>query len=207
MIFADRNDAGRQLAERLAGYKKENPVVLAIPRGGVVVAGEIAKALDAPLTLIIPRKIGAPYDPEFAIGAVAEDGSMVLDEDTVSSLGVSPEYIEAEKKAQIEEIKRRKQAYGAVDIELKGRVVILVDDGIATGSTVIAAVKSIRKKDPKKIVVAVPVAPQEAVSELKNQVEEVVCLHAPEYFGAVGCFYRDFSQTSDAEVMSILREK
>ena len=207
MIFADRNDAGRQLAERLAGYKKENPVVLAIPRGGVVVAGEIAKALDAPLTLIIPRKIGAPYDPEFAIGAVAEDGSVVLDEDTVSSLGVSAEYIEGEKEAQIEEIKRRKQAYGAKDIELKGRVVILVDDGIATGSTILAAVKSIRKKDPKKIVVAVPVAPQEAVSELKNQVEEVVCLHAPEYFGAVGCFYRDFSQTSDAEVMSILREK
>jgi len=207
MIFADRNDAGRQLAERLTSYRKENPVVLAIPRGGAVVAGEIAKALDAPLTLIIPRKIGAPYDPEFAIGAVAEDGSIVLDEETVSSLGVSAEYIEAEKKAQIEEIKRRKQAYGAKDIELKGRVVILVDDGIATGSTILAAVKSIRTRDPKKIVVAVPVAPQEAVSELKKQVEEVVCLHAPAYFGAVGYFYKDFSQTSDAEVMSILREK
>jgi putative phosphoribosyl transferase len=205
-FFEDRIDAGKKLAEKLSSYRDDNPVLLAIPRGGAVVAAEAARALKAPLSLIIPRKIGAPYDPEYAIGAVAEDGSLILDKDAVAALDVSSEYIEQEKAVQIAEIRRRKKEYGAKDIDVSGRTVILIDDGIATGSTILAAAKSIRHRKPKKIVVAVPVAPPEAVSALKGYVDDVVCLYSPHNFGSVGRFYRDFPQTSDEEVKKIICE-
>lgn len=206
VLFLDRRDAGRRLAEELVKYRDEKPVILAIPRGGAVVAAEAARALKAPLSLIIPRKIGAPHDPEYAIGAVAEDGSMVLDNEAVAALGVPLEYIEQEKAVQMAEIKRRRKEYASKDLDLSGKTVILIDDGIATGSTVMAAAKSIRNKNPKKIVLAVPLAPPEALAALKNLFDEIVCLHSPTFFSAVGCFYRDFSQTSDLEVREILRE-
>ncbi|MBN2251979.1 MAG: phosphoribosyltransferase [Candidatus Altiarchaeota archaeon] len=204
MFFADRTDAGKKLAARLSKYKGTDSVILAIPRGGVAVAAGIAKELDTCISLIIPRKIGAPHNPELAIGAVTMDGTLVLDEELVASLNVSPEYLEKEKAVQIQEIRRRVLAYGAGRLIIGNKTVIIVDDGIATGATMKAAILSVKKKNPAKLVVAVPVAPKETVKELGKEVDEIVCLHAPAYFGAVGEFYGDFSQTGDVEVMDIL---
>ncbi len=206
MIFRDRQDAGKQLAEKLMKFKGENPIILAIPRGGAVVAREIAISLKAELTLIIPRKIGAPYNPELAIGAVTEDGSTILDKGVISYLDVSEEYIESEKQKQINEIKRRIEKYRVKELKLKDRTVIIVDDGIATGSTMRAAIKSIKNQGAEKIIVAVPVAPPDTIEKMENEVDELICLYTPQYFNAVGAFYQHFDQTTDKEVIGIIEE-
>jgi len=205
--FKNREEAGRKLAERLLEWREKNPLVLAIPRGGVAVGYEIAKALKAPLDIIIPRKIGAPGNPELAIGAVTEDGTLVLNDDLVVAFRVSGDYVEVVRKREIEEIKRRRKAYlGDTPLRsLRDKTVILVDDGIATGATVRAAVESIRRQEPRVVVVAAPVAPPETVRALEGEVDEVVCLVVFEPFFAIGQFYEDFSQVSDEEVIELLK--
>lgn len=206
MTFRNRQDAGKRLAEKLMKFKGENPIILAIPRGGVVVAREIAIALGVELNLIIPRKIGAPHNPELAIGAVTEDGSAILDQDLISYLNVSEKYIESEQQRQIAEIKRRIEKYRIKETELKGRVVILVDDGIATGSTMLAAIKSVKNQKAERIIVAVPVAPPDTIEKMEKEVDEIICLYTPPYFNAVGAFYQHFDQTTDEEVIGIIKE-
>lgn len=205
--FKNREEAAKKLAQELLEYRGKDTVVLAIPRGGVVLANEVAKNLNAPLDLIIPRKIGAPGNPELAIGAVTEDGTTILNQRLVSQLDISKEYIELEKKKQIREIKRRIKAYrgDAASESLEGKIVILIDDGIATGATMKAAIHSIRKRKPSSIVVAVPVGPPDTVEELKKEVDRLICLIVFEPFFAIGQFYEDFNQVSDEEVLSLLK--
>ncbi|MEM3539274.1 MAG: phosphoribosyltransferase [Nitrososphaerales archaeon] len=205
-MFKNRLEAGRILAEALLEYKNKNTIVLAIPRGGVVVAYEVAKALNAPLDLIIPRKIGAPDQPELAIGAITEDGTTILNQDIIQNLKVSDEYIKAEVKRQIEEIKRRIKKYlgDKPRISIKGKIVILIDDGVATGATIRAAIASIRKREPALIVLAIPVGPKDTVRELRKYADKVICLITPEPFFAIGQFYENFDQISDEEVIQIL---
>ncbi len=206
-FFSDRVDAGRRLASALGGISFTRGIVLAIPRGGVVVGFEIARALELPLDVIIPHKLGAPDNPELAIGAVAEDGTTILDDNLVTYMGVSQDYIQEEGQRQREEIQRRLKLYRQ-DIpypDLKGRDVIVVDDGIATGATMKAALKSVRNRGAASVIVAVPVGPPSTIRELKNLADRVVCLFMPEYFQAIGQFYTDFSQTSDTEVIGLLK--
>jgi predicted phosphoribosyltransferase len=205
--FKNREEAAKKLAKELIKFRGKNPVVLAIPRGGVVIAYEVAKTLNAPLDLIIPRKIGAPGNPELAIGAVIEDGTTVLNHGLISALGISKDYIESVKQEQIQEIKRRSKTYcgDAAPHELKKKTVIIVDDGIATGATMKAAIHSIRKKEPSSIVVATPVAPPDTLEELRKEVDELICLVAYEPFYAIGQFYDNFDQVSDEEVIKLLR--
>lgn len=207
-MFKDRTEAGKILADALSGYKDKSPIVLAIPRGGVVVACEVAKALKAPIDLIIPRKIGAPGQPELAIGAATEDGTTILNQDILRYLRVSDNYIKDETKHQVEEIKRRMERYlgSRPRLSIEGKVVILVDDGVATGATIRAAIASIRKRNPALIVLAIPVGPLDTVEELRREADEVTCLMTPEPFYAIGQFYRSFEQTSDEEVIQILNE-
>jgi putative phosphoribosyl transferase len=206
--FSNRIEAGRRLAESLKEFAGDGGVVLAIPRGGVVLGYEIAQKLHLELDVIVPRKLGAPNNPELAIGAVAEDGTAILDDNLVAYLGVNEEYIQQESERQKLEIKRRLKLYrqGAPPLSIKGRNVIVVDDGIATGSTMKAALASLRKQGVKKIVVSVPVGPPSTISELGRMADKVVCLYMPEYFEAIGQFYVDFSQTSDEEVIDLLRK-
>lgn len=206
--FSDRTDAGKRLAATLMDFSGKDAVVLAIPRGGVVAGYEIAKTLDLPLDVIIAHKLGAPDNPEFAIGAITEDGSTVLDEKTIVYLGVSKGYIEEESERQKGEIERRLKVYrqGMAPRELKGKGVIVVDDGIATGSTMKAALLSVKNKGAKSITVAIPVGPPSTIEELKRLADRVICLYTPEYFGAIGEFYSDFSQTSDEEVIELLKK-
>lgn len=205
--FRDRVEAGSRLATELKEFAG-NGVVLAIPRGGVVVGFEIARKLGLALDVIVPRKLGAPNNPELAIGAIAEDGSAILDESLVSYLGVSEDYIRRESERQKLEIKRRLALYrqDASPLEVKGRNVLVVDDGIATGSTMKAALVSLRRQGAKKVVVAVPVGPPSTIVELHKLADKVVCLYTPEYFQAIGQFYEDFSQTEDEEVIALLRK-
>lgn len=207
-MFTDRTEAGRRLAERLLEYKEQDVVVLAIPRGGVVVAGEVAKGLSCPLDLIIPRKIGAPGNPELAIGAVAGEGKVMLNTQLKETLRVSSEYVEEEVQRQLAEIDRRRKRYlgDRPPVNLTGKTVIVVDDGLATGYTALAAVNAVREKKPTKIVLAVPVAPRDTYERLVGEVDELVCLSIPEFFYAVGQFYLDFSQTTDEEVIEILKK-
>ena len=207
VLFADRVDAGKRLVSALRNLVDKDAVVLAIPRGGVVVGYEVAKALGFPLDVIIPRKIGAPDQPELAIGAVTEDGTVLLDESLVERLQVSDYYIKKESEAQRLEIQRRLKLYrGDVPYpNLANRDVILVDDGIATGSTMKAALASVRKRGAKNVVVAVPVGPPSTIIELEQEADRVVCLQTPESFYAIGQFYRDFTQTSDEEVTMLLK--
>jgi putative phosphoribosyl transferase len=208
MRFEDRRDAGRALAEELAPFKgQDNVIVLGIPRGGVVVGHEVAEALDLPLDVYITRKIGAPHNPELAIGAVASDGTLILDHQLSNRLGVSQDYIDRESERQKQEIKRRTSEYRGElpDIELKGKVVILTDDGVATGATTLATIQAIRAQEPAKLVLAVPVGPRDTIQRLRREVDELYCLHAPEIFWAVGAFYNVFDQTSDQEVKSLLQ--
>lgn len=194
------------LALKLTDYK-ENAIVLAIPRGGIVVGYAIAHQLKVPLDVIVPRKLGAPFNLELAIGAVTEDGTIILDSQLVKHLRVPESHIKEESKRQRQEIKRRLKLYrGDTSFpNLKGLPVIIVDDGIATGATIRAALASIRKKEPKSIVLAVPVAPPSTVRELEKDADVVVCLATPEPFYAIGQFYRDFAQTSDEEVKRLLK--
>ncbi len=206
-MFIDRRDAGIQLAQRLKKYRGQKGVlVLALPRGGVVTGFEIARSLGAPLDVLIVRKIGFPGQPELAIGAVSETGAVVLNESIISSYGVSEDYVKKEISRQKEEISRRVKLYrkGESISELEGRIIILVDDGVATGATVKAAIATLKKEKITKLVLALPVGPPEAAAELKVMVDDFICLEVPAYFGAVGAFYEDFTQVSDDEVVEML---
>lgn len=207
--FVDRVDAGRQLAAALCGMKLDDPVVLALPRGGVPVAAEVARALRAPLDLVLVRKIGAPFQPELAVAAVAEAAEPVveLDEQTLAASGASRDYVWQELPQHLREIERRRRLYlhGQPPLEVRGRTAVLVDDGIATGTTVRAALRALRLRNPARLVLAVPVAPAEEVARLGREVDDLVCLHAPAFFQAVGAHYRDFEQISDEEVVALMQ--
>ncbi len=213
-MFADRRAAGRELANRLGHLRAEQPIVLALPRGGVPVGFEIAEALDAPLDIVLVRKIGAPGQPELALGAVVDgDAAQVLiDHDLVKALAVDPTYIESETQRQLAEIERRREAYlgRRPPARITGRTVIVVDDGIATGSTVRTALRAIKagraagNGGAGRVVLAVPVAPQETLDALRPEVDEIVCLAMPSPFFAVGAHYQEFAQLADADVVSLL---
>ncbi|MEM2910259.1 MAG: phosphoribosyltransferase [Nitrososphaerota archaeon] len=209
MIFKNRTEAGMLLAKALKEYKGCDVVVLAVPRGGVVVGYYVAKELGCPLDVIVPRKLGAPFQPELAIGAVAEDGTTVLNEDLVNSMGVSQQYIEKKVKEEVAEIKRRISLYrsGKEAIPVKDKIVVLVDDGLATGATIKAAISYVKKLGPKALVVAVPVAPPETIRSLRQEVDKVICLSTPEPFYAIGQFYEEFEQVEDEEVIRLLSVK
>ena len=206
MLFKSREEAGRLLAEDLKKYGK-SCLVLAIPRGGVVVGAEISKTFLCPLEPIITRKLGAPGNPELAIGATTSKGGLVLDQELIESLGVSKGYIRSELSCQRKEARRREKVYLKEEpINVTGKTVILVDDGIATGATVEAAIEAVRERKPAKIVLAVPVAPATAADRLKKRVDEFVCLATPTHFFAIGEFYSSFPQISDEEVIQILQK-
>lgn len=207
-LFADRTEAGRRLADELLRFKGQRPVVLALPRGGVPVGFEIAKALAAPLDLVLVRKIGAPFQPELALGAVV-DGSRpetVLNQDLIAELNVPASYLEAESARKLAEIEQRRSAYlaGRTRAEVRDRTAIVVDDGIATGATMEAALRATRRAEPRRLVLAIPVAPPDTIARLRSEVDDVVCLATPERFHAIGAFYRDFRQLSDDEVIHLL---
>src|SRR5664280_1639679 len=208
MPFIDRIDAGRQLAKALTAYKMRSPVILALPRGGVPVAAEVAAALDAPLDLILVRKIGVPFQPELAMGAVVDGAEPVIvrNEDVIQLCGVSESDFNAIRDEQLAEIERRRKLYlgDRPHPKLSGRTVIVVDDGIATGATTRAALRAIRMRKPSKLVLAVPVAPTETLKKLRGEVDDIVCLEDYEDFGAIGLFYSDFRQVSDSEVGALL---
>lgn len=209
-MFADRTEAGRRLAERLSHLKNEAPVVLALPRGGVPVGLEIARALAAPLDLVLVRKIGAPFQPELAIGAVVDGGraETVTNEGIVRESGIEDSYVSEQAEKQLEEIERRRQLWLAdrERLAIEGRTAIVVDDGIATGATTGAALAATRRAGPKRLVLAVPVAPPETIERLRPQVDQLVCLATPEAFGAIGQFYGDFRQLTDQDVVRLLEE-
>ncbi|HBZ71815.1 MAG TPA: phosphoribosyltransferase [Deltaproteobacteria bacterium] len=207
-MFDDRRDAGRQLASDLLRFKGQDPVVLALPRGGVPVGFEIAQALGAPLDLILVRKIGAPFQPELAIAAVVDGEKMelVLNEDLLRALSLSEDYVREQSVRQLEEIERRRRLYleGRERVAIEGKTALVVDDGIATGATMRAALRAVRRRKPRRLVLAVPVAPPEAVGLLQAEVDEVVCLATPDDLGAIGSFYFDFHQVGDEEVRELL---
>ena len=206
--FADRRDAGRELARELRHYRdRSDVVVLALPRGGVPVAVEIAEALGAPLDVFLVRKLGMPGHPEFAIGAIASGGVRVLNDDVVRWYGISEQIVETLAAQEQAELERRERAYrGARPLsDLRDRTVILVDDGLATGASMRAAVQAVRAHHPARVVVAVPVGAAETCEAFANITDETVCARTPEPFSAVGLWYRDFSQTSDEEVRDLLR--
>lgn len=207
MKFRDRLDAGRQLASRLAEYADRTDVlVLGLPRGGVPVAFEVARALSAPLDVFVVRKLGLPHHEELAMGAIAMGGARVLDRALIAQVGVSDAEIEqVTRREEIELERRQKQYRGDRPLpDIAGRTVILVDDGLATGSSMRVAVAALREEHPRKIVVAVPIAPEETCEMLRGAADEVVCALTPEPFYAVGLWYRDFSQTSDEEVHDLI---
>lgn len=206
-MFRDREDAGSRLADALESLKGERDVVvLAIPRGGIVVAKEIAASLDAPLDLIVVRKIGAPSNPEYAIGAVSQDGDPVLDLPAVRSLGISERYLSEQAAKESAEVRRRLKEYRGDSPypALEGKTVVIVDDGMATGETALAAVLSAKKRGAARVVMAVPVASREAVGRVAAAADRVVCLETPSSFYAVGEFYGDFPQVSDEAVKAVL---
>jgi putative phosphoribosyl transferase len=208
--FADRAAAGRLLGEKLAALDLERPVVLALPRGGVPVALEVALALDAPLDLLLVRKIGVPWQPELAVAAVVDGDSpqIVVEERVKREAGITQEYIESEARKQLAEIERRRAVYlqGRAPVSVKDCTAIVVDDGIATGTTVRAALRALRQRAPAHLVLAVPVAPRETIEMLRPEVDRIVCLAQPEPFYAIGLHYADFHQLSDDEVVAALTE-
>ena len=204
MIFKDRVDAAQKLAKKLEWVKRENPIILAIPRGGVVTGDVIAKTLGLSLDIIVSRKVGAPYNPELAIGAVAHDGSFFPNSELINALGIPKNYLDEKIAEQMEEIKHRLVKFrGRTDYDLKNKTVILVDDGIATGATVFVALEWIKKQQPKKVIVAIPIGPQDTIERL-SKITEVVVLDAPVIFGAVGEFYQSFDQVEDYQVAEIM---
>lgn len=211
MPFSNRREAGRRLATALVGYKDRAVVVLALPRGGVPVAAEVAAALDAPLDLVLVRKLGAPSHEELAMGAVADAGGSactVRNDEVIEMLGVDAETFDAVRAEQLREIERRRAAYlgDRPRAHVAGRVAIVVDDGVATGATTRAALRAVRRQGPSKLVLAVPVAPTDMLPDLRADADEVVCLEAYPAFGAVGLYYADFRQVTDGEVTGILAQ-
>lgn len=207
MIFQNRNNAGKRLAEKLRFLKNENPVVLAIPRGGVILGDVIASLLECKLDIIVSRKVGAPSNPELAIGAVIQDGSFFPNENVIKILQVPSGYIETEKIKEMKEIKRRMLLYrGSTEYNLADKTIIIVDDGIATGATISVAARWVKKQNPKKVVIAAPVGSSETIKKLKKEVDDVVVLYVPEDFNAVGEFYKEFSQVKDFDVQEIMKK-
>ncbi|MDF6062549.1 phosphoribosyltransferase family protein [Streptomyces sp. NPDC053741] len=206
MQFTDRTDAGRRLSVALRHLGRRDPVVLGLPRGGVPVAYEVAQALGAPLDVIVVRKLGVPYHPELGFGAIGEGGVRVISEEIVRRTGVGEKDLVAVERAEAAELVRRAHAYreGRPRLPLEGRAVVVVDDGVATGATARAACQVVRAQGAAYVVLAVPVAPPDAAARLREDADEVVCLSAPVLFSAVGEWYRDFSQTSDEEVVALL---
>jgi predicted phosphoribosyltransferase len=205
--FRDRRDAGRQLAEQLSAYgNRSDVIVLALPRGGVPVGYEVARALDAPLDVFVVRKLGVPGYDEVAMGAIATGGVRVLNDDLIAQVAIPASVINAVTERERAELMRRERLYrgGRPSPDVRGRSVILVDDGLATGATMMAAIEALRKLEPARIVVAVPIASRAACEEMRRQADEVVCARTPEPFHAVGRWYEDFAQTSDAEVRELL---
>jgi putative phosphoribosyl transferase len=209
-MFANRRSAGRQLSRLLEHLREQNPVVLALPRGGVPVGFEIAEGLAAPLDVVLVRKIGVPWQPELALGAVVNgaDPQVIINHDLAAELSIGENYITSETARQLKEIERRRKIYlgDRPPVPLAGRAVIVVDDGIATGSTVRTALGAIRKAGAGKIALAVPVAPEDTIEELRREVDEIVCLSMPCPFIAVGAHYAEFAQLTDTDVVSLLEE-
>lgn len=206
-MFHNREDAARRLAAKLRERKLHNPLVLAIPRGGVVTGAVLAQELGAELDIVLSRKLRAPDQPEFAIGAISEDGQIYLNPCVSDLFGPSDDYLDQERRHQLAEIARRKKLFRKVQPEapIAGRSVIVTDDGIATGSTMIAALQVVKTQKPREIIVAVPVAPPERLDEIRRWCDDVVCLQSPETFWAIGQFYDDFRQVEDEEVVEMLR--
>lgn len=206
MPFRNRTEAARRLAERLVEYKGRNPLILAIPRGAVPMARILAEALGGELDVVLVRKLGAPGNPEFAIGSMDESGWTYI-ADYARSAGATPEYIEREKAHQMQTMRERRSQYTPIrpPIDPAGRIVIVVDDGLATGSTMISALHALRARGTQKLICAVPVAPPDTIEKVRGYCDEVVCLETPYDFRAVGQFYADFPQVSDEEVMALLR--
>lgn len=205
--FADRREAGLLLAEQLTGLRGADPLVLALPRGGVPVAREIAHSLDAPLEILAVRKLGSPANPEYGVGAIAEDGTRVIDPEATAVLGLRNGELEQIVTRERAELRRRVQAYRGdrPPPDLRDRTVIVVDDGAATGLTDVAALRAVRRQQPRWVVLALPVCSTEALELLHDEADQVVCLRAPRHFHGVGYWYRDFSQVSDEEVIDALR--
>jgi putative phosphoribosyl transferase len=208
MSFKDRSDAGRKLAAALAAYKDQPVVILALPRGGVTVAAEVAAALNAPLDLILVRKIGVPFEPELAMGAVVDGGAPVIvrNEDVIRLAGVEESEFKAICNSELAEIERRRQRYlGSRErADVTGHTVIVIDDGIATGATTRAALRATRMRNPTRLVLAVPVAPTDNLAALRGEADEVICLEDHGFFSAIGAYYTNFRQVSDEEVIEML---
>jgi putative phosphoribosyl transferase len=207
-LFVNRDDAGRRLAAAMKQLSFERPVVYALPRGGVPVAAQVAAALNAPLDLVLVRKIGAPYQPELAVGAVVDGATpeLVINRDIAAAAGADADYIAAVEKRELREIERRRLVYfsGKDRVSPQGRDAIVVDDGVATGATAIAAVHTLKRRRARRVIVATPVAPPDAVERLEAEADLVICLAQPEWFGGISAFYQDFHQLNDEEIVKLL---
>jgi putative phosphoribosyl transferase len=208
MMFRDRTDAGERLAAQLVHLKGRNPVVLALPRGGVAIGAEIARRLGAPLDIVLVRKIGVPWQPELALGAVADGGTpeIFIDERMREALAIPEDYVREETARQLAELERRRQNYcaGRPPVEILGRTAIVVDDGIATGATMRVALRAVRRQGPAWLVLAAPIAAAETLADLAGEADESVSVAAPQGLGAIGFYYEDFHQMSDDEVTTLL---
>ncbi len=208
MAFKDRRDGGKKLAERLGKYKGDDPLILALPRGGIETGYEVARELDAELDVIVVRKLGAPSNPEFGFGAIGAGDTRVINEQTVKRLGLSEDEIERVAEKERKELNRRLEKYrGNRELPgIEGRTVIIVDDGMATGGTAMAAVQTTRAQNPEKLILAVPVSPPDSADKLRDEVDDLICLETPSAFMAVGQWYSRFGQTSDDRVIELLRK-
>ena len=208
MMFKDRSDAGRRLADKLGHLRDKKPIVLALPRGGVPVGFEVARALEAPLDVLLVRKIGVPWQPELALGAVT-DGKKpetFIDKQLAKTLDISDDYVKQETARQVAELERRRRVYcaGRAPVKIAGSTAIVVDDGIATGATMRVALQAARKRNPARLVLATPVAAADTIAELRPLADEAICVDMPALFGGIGAFYADFHQMSDDEVTTLL---